>query len=115
MLSKAVRVQNKSLLSISKATLAAPSRTRPTIFHQALDIVDTKTTAFSVAKADPTQPLAGHKPLYTNELQAEYNVTDLSNGFTVLTESQTFPGAVHMGKSGCDSLGLLVRPLGRES
>lgn len=31
-------------------------------------------------------------------MQAEYNVTDLSNGFTVLTESQTFPGAVHMGK-----------------
>ena len=42
--------------------------------------------------------LQGHKPLYTNELQAEYNVTDLSNGFTVLTESSTFPGAVHMGK-----------------
>ena len=41
----------------------------------------------------------GHKPLYTNEMQAEYNVTDLSNGFTVLTESQTFPGSVHMGKS----------------
>ena len=31
-------------------------------------------------------------------MQAEYNVTDLSNGFTVLTESQSFPGAVHMGK-----------------
>jgi len=42
--------------------------------------------------------LQGHKPLYTNEMQAEYNVTDLSNGFTVLTESQTFPGSVHMGK-----------------
>ncbi len=28
----------------------------------------------------------------------EYNVTTLSNGFTVLTESQVFPGAVHMGK-----------------
>jgi hypothetical protein len=27
----------------------------------------------------------------------EYNVTNLSNGFTVLTESQVFPGAVHMG------------------
>jgi len=27
----------------------------------------------------------------------EYNVTTLSNGFTVLTESQVFPGAVHMG------------------
>lgn len=24
-------------------------------------------------------------------------MTDLSNGFTVLTESSTFPGAVHMG------------------
>jgi predicted Zn-dependent peptidase len=24
-------------------------------------------------------------------------VTNLSNGFTVLTESQSFPGAVHMG------------------
>ena len=43
--------------------------------------------------------MQGHKPLYTNEVQAEYNVTDLSNGFTVLTESQSFPGAVHMGKS----------------
>ena len=42
----------------------------------------------------------GHKPLYTNELQAEYNVTELSNGFTVLTESQVFPGAVNMGKWG---------------
>ena len=31
-------------------------------------------------------------------MQAEYNVTDLSNGFTVLTESTTFPGSVHMGK-----------------
>lgn len=37
------------------------------------------------------------KPLYTNEDQAEYNVTNLNNGFTVLTESQVFPGAVHMG------------------
>ena len=31
-------------------------------------------------------------------MQAEYNVTDLSNGFTVLTESTTFPGSIHMGK-----------------
>lgn len=28
----------------------------------------------------------------------EYNVTNLTNGYTVLTESQAFPGAVHMGK-----------------
>jgi hypothetical protein len=42
--------------------------------------------------------LQGHKPLYANDDVAEYNVTNLNNGFTVLTESQVFPGSVHMGK-----------------
>ena len=37
-------------------------------------------------------------------MQAEYNVTDLSNGFTVLTESTTFPGSIHMGKSSLSHL-----------
>ena len=32
------------------------------------------------------------------DVPREYNVTNLTNGFTVLTESQAFPGAVHMGK-----------------
>jgi hypothetical protein len=49
-------------------------------------------------KFDPTVPFQGHKPLFTNEVQAEYNVTSLNNGFTVLTETQTFPGAINMGK-----------------
>jgi len=40
----------------------------------------------------------GMKPSYQDEVEANYNVTELSNGFTVLTESQTFPGAVNMGK-----------------
>lgn len=38
------------------------------------------------------------KPVYADEVEANYNVTELSNGFTVLTESQTFPSAVNMGK-----------------
>ena len=38
-----------------------------------------------------------HKPLTAQTEDAEYNVTELSNGFTILTESQTFPSAVHMG------------------
>ena len=40
----------------------------------------------------------GHKPLYATDEEATYRVTNLNNGFTVLTESQTFPGAVNMGK-----------------
>jgi processing peptidase subunit beta len=42
-------------------------------------------------------PLAGHKPIERADEANEYTVTSLENGFTVLTESQSFPGAVHMG------------------
>lgn len=62
-----------------------------------LNKVDKNTTAFSVATYDPTLPLKGHKPIEANDVAPEYNVTNLSNGFTVLTESQVFPGSVHMG------------------
>lgn len=39
------------------------------------------------------------RPIETLDRAPEYNVTNLPNGFTVLTESQTFPGTVQMGKS----------------
>jgi processing peptidase subunit alpha len=42
-------------------------------------------------------PLSGHKPIERHDESHEYTVTSLENGFTVLTESQSFPGAVHMG------------------
>jgi len=41
--------------------------------------------------------IQGHKPIEAQDVPHEYNVTNLTNGFTVLTESQSFPGAVHMG------------------
>jgi len=41
--------------------------------------------------------------VFANEDVAEYNVTNLNNGFTVLTESQVFPGSIHMGKYSFDS------------
>ena len=40
----------------------------------------------------------GHKPLFVTDEAPNYNVTNLNNGFTVITESQCFPGAVNMGK-----------------
>lgn len=43
------------------------------------------------------QPLADHQPITATHVDAEYNVTKLSNGFTVLTETATFPTNVHMG------------------
>lgn len=69
----------------------------PGYIHQLFNKVDTGTQAYSQATYDPTVPLQGLKLNYLNEEQPEYNVTDLNNGFTVLTESQVFPGAVHMG------------------
>ena len=50
-----------------------------------------------MVRADPVAPLKGHKPLEARDQTPEYNVTELSNGFTVVTESQVFPGPVHMG------------------
>ena len=73
-------------------------KARPNMFNNLLNRVDKGTTAYGVAKFDPTVMLAGHKPLFVNEMQAEYNVTNLNNGFTVLTETSTFPSAVNMGK-----------------
>lgn len=67
------------------------------MIHKVFNVVDKRSTAYGVAKFDPTAQLKDLKPLYTNEDQAEYNVTNLNNGFTVLTESQVFPGAIHMG------------------
>jgi processing peptidase subunit beta len=59
--------------------------------------LDKSTAAFGVAKHDPIMPLSGHKPIERLDEPHEYTVTSLENGFTVLTESQSFPGAVHMG------------------
>ena len=80
--------------------------------HRVFNTLDKGTHAYSVARFDPTRPLEhkvsnaimnnpklqSDKPVQTNDVAPEYNVTNLTNGFTVLTESQTFPGAVHMGK-----------------
>lgn len=59
--------------------------------------MDTSTHAYQVATYRPDLPLEGHKTIIAQEQTAEYNVTRLSNGFTVLTESTVIPGPVNMG------------------
>lgn len=61
------------------------------------NMVDKGTHAYSMAKYDPTVPLANHDTKETTDEKPMYNVTELNNGFTVVTESQTFPGVVNMG------------------
>lgn len=69
----------------------------PGIVHQVLNTFDRSTTAYSVSSMTPNDELAGHEPIEIEKRDCEYQATTLSNGFTVLTESEDFPGPVHMG------------------
>jgi hypothetical protein len=71
--------------------------TKPSMLHRVLDTMDTNTHSYQVATYRPDMPLEGHKIIQGQDRPAEYNVTHLSNGFTVLTESTTFPGTVNLG------------------
>lgn len=87
---------SKSILSkVSHAKRAFGSN--PGIHHRILNTFDRGTTAYSVAHLTPTDELANHEPIEVTHKDCEYQATTLSNGFTVLTESEDFPGPVNMG------------------
>merc|ERR1712086_278557 len=94
MLSKAFRPNNNSLFR----TIRRAYGTKPNIFQRVFNTVNEATHAQSIVKHDPLQPLSGHQVVHAEDRQQQYNMTPLNNGFTVLTESASFPGAVHMGK-----------------
>jgi len=93
MLSKAMRPVNNQLVRQYKRTFG----TNPGILHRVFNTLDKGTHAYGVARFDPNTPLKGFKSIETNDVPHEYNVTNLTNGFTVLTESASFPGTVNMG------------------
>jgi len=84
MLSKAIRPNNKTILNIC---MRRAFGTNPGVLHRIFNTLDKGTSAYGVARFDPTEPLTGHSPIETQDVPHEYNVTNLSNGFTVLTES----------------------------
>jgi len=69
----------------------------PGVLHRVLNTFDRSTTAYSMAHLTPEDELAGHEPIEAEKIDSEYQATTLSNGFTVLTESEDFPGPVNMG------------------
>eukprot|EP00347_Sterkiella_histriomuscorum_P001866 403370379 len=54
---------------------------------------------FSLQKQDfqKFQTQQGHLPIEIKDKEHKYNLTRLHNGLTILTETESFPGAVHMG------------------
>ena len=90
MLSKAIR-PNMNLLRRAYGN-------DPGILRRSFNMVDKSTTAYAVSVSDPKEPLPNLQLTESSDVPHEYNVTNLTNGFTVLTESQSFPGTVQMGK-----------------
>jgi len=87
---------SKSVLT--KANIARRSfGSNPGILHRVLNTFDRSTTAYSMVHLTPKDELLGHEPIEADKIDSEYQATTLSNGFTVLTESEDFPGPVHMG------------------
>eukprot|EP00824_Muranothrix_gubernata_P021031 TRINITY_DN4316_c0_g1_i1.p1 TRINITY_DN4316_c0_g1~~TRINITY_DN4316_c0_g1_i1.p1 ORF type:complete len:499 (-),score=81.33 TRINITY_DN4316_c0_g1_i1:9-1505(-) len=67
------------------------------LFSRLTTFIQHETTEWRAPVYDPTLPLEGHQPLRIQEADREYNITKLENGFTVLTESPSFPSNICMG------------------
>jgi len=59
--------------------------------------MDTSTHHYAVATFRHDVPLEGHEAKAIQDRTPEYNVTTLTNGFTILTEGTKFPGPVNLG------------------
>lgn len=87
---------SKSILSkVNHARRAFGSN--PGIPYRIMNTFDRSTTTYQMATLTPGEELAGHQPIEAEKRDSEYQATTLSNGFTILTETEDFPGSVHMG------------------
>jgi predicted Zn-dependent peptidase len=92
MISKAKSIFTKSV-SLKKAQPFSLKRSVLEVFN----VQDASCPHYRAATFNPILPLDGHKPQFTKNQPANYQVTKLKNGITVLTESQTFPNVVDLG------------------
>jgi len=98
MLANNLRQSQQSIIkNLVKRQFAVSGRASPNILNRIFNTVDRGTTAFSANKFDPSVPFMNRQPQYADAQEANIAVTELTNGFTVLTESQTFPTTVNMG------------------
>jgi len=67
------------------------------IISKVFNTLDTSTHHYAVSTFRHDVPLENHTPVTRQDQTSEYNVTTLTNGFTILTESTRFPGPVNMG------------------
>ena len=79
MLSKAIRPLNNQFVRTGQKAFG----TNPGILHKVFNTLDKGTHAYGVARFDPNTPLKGFKSIETSDVPHEYNVTNLTNGFTV--------------------------------
>jgi hypothetical protein len=59
----------------------------PGILRRTFNMIDRSSTAYEVNTTDPTRELPNLVVKPADDVAREYNVTNLTNGYTVLTES----------------------------
>jgi len=93
MFSKFTKTLAKSTFAPSKARFCSIKRSILEVFNRQ----DLSDPHYQVATFNPLFPLEKLKVEYRQNQPANYEITKLKNGITVLTESQVFPNVVDLG------------------
>lgn len=67
------------------------------ILHNVLGVFDTLSTGYIIGQYAPSRPVPEHIPVYLKGIESKLELTTLSNGVRILTESEGLPSAVHLG------------------
>ena len=67
------------------------------ILHNLLGIMDSSSTAYAVGTYPPARQIPEYSPLLRTDTPADLNLTTLSNGVRILTETAKYPTSVFMG------------------
>jgi len=93
MFSKFSKTLAKSTFAPNKARFTSIKKSILEVFNRQ-DLADPH---YQIATFNPLYPLENLKVQYRQQQPANYEITKLKNGITVLTESQVFPNVVDMG------------------
>jgi predicted Zn-dependent peptidase len=62
-----------------------------------MGIMDSGSTAYAIGQFPPSRQISEYSPMLRQDTPADVNVTTLSNGVRILTETAKYPTSVFMG------------------
>jgi len=90
-------VNSKLVKPVSQVSSNHLKRGISRVISKVFNTLDTSTHHYAQATFRHDLPLENHEIKAVGDRTPEYNVTTLTNGFTILTEGTKFPGPVNMG------------------